>query len=582
MSLRTFGFALVVAAVAAFCIGFAAAPVPSKTPGIGASPRSDSRDELDSAAIAQPSSAASVPEDKPAAERSGSVEAVFDALGERTGGAIGFRVREAISRLNVTQLDELLGQIETVGRNDQFQILPRAIDRLMELDPARAVGWMRESAATFREGSTTFRRAFEMIARRDFNAARKLFGELPPGDRRNQFGQELLAQLAERSPGEAKAWLESFPNGSARDLAAQGYVTGLAKSDPLAAIEIASKWTDGAAQDTALATALSLLVKSSPARALDALTNVKDGVARGRAFSQMVLAAKDEDLPDMVAYFQRTVAELPHFGDFVSTTARMAEGMARKDPAAGLAWARTLSGKQRELAIKWSLITWSAKDPEAALSASLGGGGVESNARPLDLEIFNRCLNQNFTVTRAWVEKLPPGPVRDTATQRIGWGLAARGDEESARQLLRQVPEAGREQLGRDIASSLASENPGMATRWLGQSAADADSARIFGRIASQWAKTDLKAAGTWADKLPAGPARDAAVGRFATEVVGLDPATAAEWAASVSDENQRTSVIGGIILAWHERDPDAARRWLEATPALKPDRRQLLRSLFQ
>ena len=509
------------------------------------------------------------------------MEAVFDALGERTAGGIAFRVREAIARLDAAQLEELLGQVETVGRNDQFTILPRAIDRLMQVDPARALAWMRENTATFREGSTTFQQAFATVARRDFESARKLFDGQPPGDRRNQFGKELLAQLAERSPGEAKKWLESFPNGAARDLASQGYVTGLAKSDPIAAIEIASKWPGGAAQETALAAALGLLVKSSPARAIDARSQVKSGIARGKAFSQMVLAAKDEDLPEMLACFQRTAAELPHFADAVSTYGRLAQGMARQDPAAALAWAGTLSGEDREYAMKWTMITWAQKDPDAALSASLAGGGTEAKAQQLDLEIFNRCLNQNFTVTRAWVEKLPPGPVRDTATQRIVWGLAARGEEESARQLLAQVPEARREQLGRDIASSLASENPSLATRWLGPSAADADSARIFGRVASQWAKTDLKAAGTWADKLPAGPARDAAVGRFAREVVGLDPAAAADWAASVSDENQRTSVIAGIIQEWGGRDPAAARRWLEATPALKPDRRQLLRSLF-
>ena len=106
--------------------------------------------------------------------------------------------------------------METVGRNDQFPILPRAIDRLMQLDPGRAVAWMRDNAATYREGSTTFLKAFGMAAQRDFDAARKLFDDLPAGDRRNQFGKELLAQLAGRSPSAAKTLLASFPAGAPR------------------------------------------------------------------------------------------------------------------------------------------------------------------------------------------------------------------------------------------------------------------------------------------------------------------------------------------------------------------------------
>ena len=581
MSLRTFGLVLVVAAVGAFCIGFAGAPAPRKNSGVALAESFVPKGGSDSSARAQSSSAASMPEEKPKTEPPGSVDAVFDALAGRGTGGIAFRVREAIARLDAPQLEELLGQVETVGRTDQYHILPRAIDRLMQLDPARALVWMRENAATFREGSTTFGYAFEKVARRDFDAARKLFDELPAGDRRNQFGKELLAQLAERSPGEAKTWLETFPSGTAREIAAQGYVTGLAKSDPLTAIELASKWAGGAAQDTALATAFSLLVKSSPARALDALSQVKSGIARGRAFTQMVLAAKDENLPGMMDYLQRTAAELPHFADGFNAYGRLAQGAARKDPAAALAWARTLSGENRELAMEWAAITWAEKDPEAALTASLSQGGAEAAARPLDLEIFNRCLDRNFTATRAWVEKLPPGPVRETATQRIVWGLAARGDEESARQLLAQVPEAQREPLGRDIAANLASEQPGLAARWLGQTAANRDSAMVFGRVAAQWARSDLKAAGGWADRLPAGLARDAAVARFATEVVELDPAAAADWAASVSDENQRTSVIGRIVQEWGGRDREAAERWLQATPALTPARRELLRSFF-
>ena len=53
------------------------------------------------------------------------------------------------------------------------------------------------------------------------------------------------------------------------------------------------------------------------------------------------------------------------------------------------------------------------------------------------------------------------------------------------------------------------------------------------------------------------------------------------EYTAGGKRASGKLSVIGRIVQEWGGRDREAAERWLQATPALTPARRELLRSLF-
>jgi hypothetical protein len=519
---------------------------------------------------------------KPASTQPASVDAVFAALGEMTYCGRAHGVRVAIERLNADEVSELLAQIESVGRFDQWHILPRAIDRLMTLEPARAIDWMEEKASTFREGSATFVQAFELIAKRDADAGLKYFEKLPPGDRKNLIGASLLSVQAQKSPEAALAFLKQLPPGAGYDAAAIGYVKGLAKADPEKAITSALRWRDGNVKLTTLTSAFGELAKSAPARALVALDQVTEPDQRAKVFNMLVSSAQDKDLPALAEYYERAVRENPEMNRWVNTLSRVAGGIAKEDPKAALAWAAKLPEKEQAEGMERALSVWSWSDPKSALQWNAENTADDGAKKRRDSAILSSWLDIDFTAAKDWVEKLPPGPVRDNAVPRVVWRLAARGDSDQAAEWINQMPEADRGRLAADLASNLARDDPPNAARWLEHLAPEGDALDLFSSVAAGWARKDFQGAGHWVNELAAGDARDCAVASFAREAVRVDPAGAATWAATASNDRARASILAGVLREWSQRDAGEAQRWLQNAAGLSAEAKEAIREYLR
>jgi hypothetical protein len=552
----------------------AAAPSPAPTPPL----REASKPAAPTPEFAAPAEASVESAEKSA----GTVDDVFNALGTFIYCERAYRLEEAIGRLDAAQLQSVLEQIDSVGRLDQHYIVPRVIDRLMDLDPQQGLNWLAANAATFRDGSATYTVAFDMAYKKDPEGALRVYDSVPDGERRNLLGEIITRHLAMKDPEAARAFLQKFPQGPARDKLELGYVKGLAASNPTAAIAEALKWKQGTNRRASLAAAFLTLARAGQGQALAAMDQIEDGRERAEILGRLASRARQNEVPALAAFYETAVRNNPEFANWFNGLDRLAEGFARTNPTKAIEWAKSLPDKQREEALSSALNIWGWYQPEAAMA------WVRENVSDTDeqqenlVSIYRDWTKTNPSKARAWAEKLPPGAERDRSMGLIVSQLATKGQHTEALDLLERLPDEQRGDLAKEVADSLVSENPSAASRWLANIEPDKDSASLFGRVASEWAEKDFKAAANWLGTIPAGECRDCAVSSYSHRVANLDLAVAADWAATVSNQHQRGIVLSGIISKWREQDARASERWLEATTALSADEKATLKEARQ
>jgi hypothetical protein len=590
MNPRTLLFVMPAVFVASLGLGYGFAPrAKNSAPTSGAAPASPSREDIrtdaatpQSAALNDNTPTADAAQMAQASDRKGTVEDVFKALASYFWCECGYNVKEAVSRLDVPELQSILDQIDSIGPSQQFSILPRTIDRLMDLDPQRALNWIETNAPTFREGSNTFLLSFELAYKKDPEGARHLYERMADGDRRNAIGAIVVRHMAMKDPAAASAFLEAIPKGTARDKAALGYVAGLATSNPNAAITEALKWKDGVNRRETLATAFQTLARGGQGQALAALDQISDERERTLILGKLTAGARESDLPALAGYYQNIVRDHPEVAELFNGVERLAEGFARSNPAQALEWAKELpDDDERKDARTTALSIWGSEKPEEAIAWAQTHSG-DNDERQANLEtVYRSWLKTDLPKAEAWAEKLASGPERDRHIGLAASQLATEGQHTKALELLQRLPAGQQSELAVQVAGSLVWENPPAASRWLSSIEPDENSATLFSRVAAEWSAKDFKAAANWIGTIPAGECRDHAIWGYAYKVARLDPAAAAEWAASTSNEESRVGMLGNIIAAWRERDLTSADGWLESTTAISADRKAALKEAF-
>jgi hypothetical protein len=586
MSPRTFLIAAPAIFAASLGLGYGFAPrakQPSQAHSstvVPSSPRTDDRPSIDRQVVEEkPVDAAQISQ---SSQTPATAEDVFNALGSVMYSERAFRVQQAVDRLDVTQAEAVLEQVDSIGRFDQAHVIPRVISRLMDIAPERALNWLETNAPTFREGSSTFVLAFEMACKKDPDGARRVFDSVAEGDRRNALGEVMIRYMAMKDPAAAYAFLQTFPKGAARDKLALGYVNGLAASNPTSAITQALKWKEGATRKTTLATAFITLARGGQGQALAALDQVKNASERGYILGRLASRARQNEVPALAAYYESAVRENPGVAESFSGVERLADGFTRANPSEAIEWAKRLPGKQRGEALSTALSVWGWEQPEAAIAwVQQNSSNTEERQQHLQ-EIYRGWVKSDLSKALAWAEKLPPGTERDRSTAIIVSQYATKGQHNEALEWLQRLPAKEQSDLAMRVAGRLAWDDPPVASRWLGNIEPDENSAHLFGRVASEWAEKDFKAAAAWLGSIPAGVCRDQAVVAYANQVAGLDPAAAVEWAASTSNEVTRVRMIEEVLLEWRERDPRAAAQWLESTTALSAERKASLKGALR
>ncbi len=245
--------------------------------------------------------------------------------------------------------------------------------------------------------------------------------------------------------------------------------------------------------------------------------------------------------------------------------------LAKKDPAAAIAWARSQTQSDAGDQVIANLYERLAeKNPDAALASLndtsnpltlrqresvlaglaeyhperacefIAAGGLKSAT----MSEVSRVVSNMGTTTRDLIDFapiIPAGEVRDSFLSSVSFQLAQDGDLDGAWQALQ------------DIHPSLERIT---AMREYGK-----------GR-----AKKSLAATTAWLTTLPAGADRDAAITGFTWRADDTQPQMAIEWATAIADPVYRESAVENTFATWHQNNVKAADAWLANTSVLSAD----------
>jgi hypothetical protein len=276
----------------------------------------------------------------------------------------------------------------------------------------------------------------------------------------------------------------------------------------------------------------------------------------------------------------------------------IAEGVAKSDPLAAVALARTLNNSE----VFSAAIDEAERIGPGVLRQVLLANDGKFPLGYLLPELVLRHPNEDWRALTD--EALSSQDTLSVGVQREARKLPV---DEGRRILARidELPLAARESIALALADRWALEEPRQATEWAlahaGDTAEGAPAGHAFTWAFRRWMETDEKGAVAWWSSLPASPQRDRAGFKIAatlayggrseealaffdpqqpgaaSEEIAVaiasaqaysDPAAAAAWLDALPAGLETSKAIAPIIEEWIGRDAEAAARWVEAQPA--------------
>ena len=300
--------------------------------------------------------------------------------------------------------------------------------------------------------------------------------------------------------------------------------------------------------------------QQDPEAALASLNSLDPKKQGGDAPSILAsLAARD---PQRVAAWlanpKNTLVDFPAMGAILAGT--LGKEWVRQDPAAALAWARSLPESQRGGAYVGVLGTLASTDPAAAarLASQLDADSARLNVLG---DISKTWAKKSPADALAWANSLD-GPERQTALrQALGsWSDAAPA---AAARFVEDLPPSDlTAPLLKSIAEPWVAKAPDAAATWLAARPESTAKNEAMGSVMWNWTKQNPNDASTWLTNQPAGPTRDAGISGLALATFDSDPAAALTWAANMSDDQNRRNSINLGMTEWLKRDAPAAQAW--------------------
>lgn len=318
-----------------------------------------------------------------------------------------------------------------------------------------------------------------------------------PRARARAFGT-LLQGWAETDPEAALAYLRRMPRGAEFSLGLRIVLHALATRDIERALRLAAELA-GTREDRAIYSELfSRMAQADAATAIQRLALVPSGEGRANAL--------------------RAVAD----------------AWARSDPAAALAWARSLPDEDRPPAMETVLRELTEREPARAIELAqqtLSGPALERTV----FEALRRLAAADPREAAGLVRLLPPGEMQTLVAV--------------------------------DVAGSLAGQDVGAALAWVDTLPAGPAQSLALNQVIAHWARRDPAGAGRHVAALPPGPLQEGAALQLGA-IWGAEPAAALAWSGTLPEGKTRRDAVAAIVSGWAQREPEAATRWTAAQPA--------------
>ena len=441
----------------------------------------------------------------------------------------------ALAQIKQLEKSLILGETSRwIGSGDYFKALVRLNPRML-LDDTE---WMNHP----KTDSGLVPTAFEMLARKDANAARK--------------------------------YLERVQAPSLRTQASRSIADGIARSDPAAAAVIARSENDATIFQSALRAA-----SRRGAAEIRAVLQVNDRKFEiGSQLTELVVRFPDEDW----AHFAKDTGETErHLYGVTEGMAKLRARMSPEEQRAILNKVEDFPKAVRNSMIATFFFPWSQAKPREALEWAAKQPGLWNDDKFPASYPFGEWARADRPAAMAWLAAQPASTARSDMSNGLSFALAYDGKLDEAAKFF-SADGQSTEKI-RSFASAVARHDAVRAADWVAKLPAGLDVSAAVSSIAEQWAEKDPKRAAQWLESLPLGAQRDAAVSGFMGTILQKDVEAAAEWVATIGDGAVRGKAAGTVYGNWLRSDPFAARRWIRELPGIDETfRNRMLRRGWQ
>jgi hypothetical protein len=462
--------------------------------------------------------------------------------------------------------------------------------RLTELDPESALALARTES--FRGNKSHEQRVWIAWARRDLDgalfaaktqttnansnlAARSLytaFGymgnettdriekELGVGPDRNIRGR-FIYQMADRSPSEAIAFINAMEPGTRQEEFVSWLANHLSTDDPAFAESYASLFANENLARNYRAIVANNAARVDPRLIFDRLLSMGENSVTRSEFQSASSTLAAKDLEAALQYYDSV--RTPEARHVLGRS--IAKAMAKKDPAAALAWARENETVEYPMLQMQVLSQIAVNDPELAFTEVMAMRNTD-HRRNLISQVVNAAANKDPAIAVAMINRIENLDLRRNAAQNlvqqwvrsdpdaaVSWILG--NDDRMASELMMQATSV---LIRTDIDAAIRllpgttdghSQNMRVQiAKGLAQQRSPADAQNFIRRFEGQDGYAQLQSA-------------------VITGVAAGDPVAATNMVAAMPPSPERDQVTAVVAMNWYQQDSGSARAWVNGMP---------------
>jgi hypothetical protein len=250
----------------------------------------------------------------------------------------------------------------------------------------------------------------------------------------------------------------------------------------------------------------------------------------------------------------------------------IASEWARQDPTAALAWASSLTGKEKGSAMSSVIREVAGTDPKKA-AEMVASMDAESRGQANE-DIARKWGAKNFSEAESWIRTLPADQQGAAMASAIA-GLS-KDDPLLASQKLAALPagDASNEAIP-VLAKNWSQKDPKQAANWVIKQADESTVHHAMDEVMPNWVNQDPKAALAFINAQQAGSARDSAAASYIMSDHKSAPSELIKVAETITDENSRNRSLGMTTMRWMQEDPAAAKTYVQSSDAFSPEQKE-------
>jgi hypothetical protein len=312
------------------------------------------------------------------------------------------------------QAQELAALLER--ETDPLQRFALALDNMEDwvaADPIGALSWLSRQPVTARRNEV-IRLALFQWAESDPAAAAAWSRDHLEGIELNNMLIRLAEQWAEIDPASAARWFAQLPAGPARLGPLEGMFFRWATADPAAARGFIERELPADPNTPQILQAIHAgWAKTDPHGAVASSLEASKRIQNPELFANTLANWATVDVSASAAWLLQNVQPGPERSAAIGEIAGM---FAHHDPASGLTWLDQLTPDERSPARNILAVTWAEDDAPSAARwlASQPSPDLDPDAASTILIGF---LSQNEEAFTTWRDSLPPGPLKQQATE---------------------------------------------------------------------------------------------------------------------------------------------------------------------